>query len=73
MSLLDNVADKLAKKALDIVGLDEEASLIDDMATAIGASSATLQEAFLTAVRIRRAEVRAKIALKKYLAKIESA
>ena len=66
MQLLEDIADQLAKKALEIVGLDEDATLIDEMATAIGASSATLQESFLTAVRIRRAEVRAMNALQKY-------
>lgn len=69
MSNLDTIADNLAKKALDIVGLNEDATLIDEMSTAIGASSATLQEAFLTAVRIRRAEVRAHKALEKYVKK----
>lgn len=69
MQLLETVADDLAKQALDIIGLDEETTLIDDMASAIGASSATLQESFLTAVRIRRAEVRALNVLKKFKAK----
>ncbi len=66
MQLLEDIADNLAAKALKIVGLNEDARLIDDMATAIGASSATLQESFLTAVRIRRAEIRAMDVLKKY-------
>ena len=69
MQLLETVADQLAKKALDIIGLDETTTLIDDMGASIGASSQTLQEAFLTAVRIRRAEVRAIQTLDKYIEK----
>lgn len=69
MQLLEDIADELAKMALEVVGLDEETTLVDEMATVIGSSSATLQESFLTAVRIRRAEVRAIEALEKYKAK----
>ena len=69
MNYLDEIADSLAKKVLaDPDNLDDNV-VIDLMAAAMGASSATLQEAFLTAVRIRRAEIRADIVLDKHNAK----
>ncbi len=59
MTYLEGIADDLARKVLATTdGLDDN-TVIDQMAAAMGASSATLQEAFLTAVRIRRAEMRA--------------
>ncbi len=66
MDLLETVADQLARKALELPGTADDNTLINQMAEAMGASSSTLQEAFLTAVRIRRAEARAERALEAY-------
>jgi len=44
----------------------DDNTVINLMAEAMGASSSTLQEAFLTAVRIRRAEARALAVLDKH-------
>lgn len=66
MELTGVIADELAREALGIIGGSDDNSLINDMAEAMGASSATLQEAFLTAVRIRRAEARAKEVIQKH-------
>lgn len=69
MASLEEIADELALKALkDTDNLDDN-TVINLMANAIGASSATLQETFLTAIRIRRAEIRAAAVLDKYNAK----
>jgi hypothetical protein len=69
MTYLEAIADELALKVLaDPANLDDN-SAIDLMASAISASSATLQETFLTAIRIRRAEIRAKVVLDKFNAK----
>ncbi len=65
MNLLESVADDLARKALAIPGTDQDNKLIDAMAKVIGSSSTTLEEAFLTAIRIRRAEYRALKVLEK--------
>lgn len=60
MALLDDVADQLAQRTIrtmrDLNDMDSEREVAD----AIGASSPTLQETYLTAMRIRRAEARAK-------------
>ena len=66
MSLTEDIADELAKKTMVIIGGTDDNELVNDVATAIGASSATLQEAYLTAMRIRRAENRAFVILDKF-------
>lgn len=59
MQLIDDVADRLAIRVLDLVEETGNAELVDEVKREIGASSATLEEAFITAVRVRRAEARA--------------
>ncbi|MEE9387524.1 MAG: hypothetical protein V3U96_02855 [Paracoccaceae bacterium] len=69
MTYLEGIADALAQKVLvDPDNLDDNTA-VDLMASAISASSATLQETFLTALRIRRAEIRANAVLDKFNAK----
>ena len=61
MSVLEDVADRMAQQALDVLEAQEDPSddkVIRAVADAIGNASPTLQEAFLTQVRIRRAERR---------------
>lgn len=69
MTYLESIADGLAQKVLlDPEALDDS-TVVNLMADAMGASSTTLQESFLTAMRIRRAEIRANLALEKHLSK----
>ena len=66
MTYLESIADELAQKVLaDPDNLDDNTA-IDQMASVISSSSATLQETFLTAIRIRRAEIRANAVLDKF-------
>jgi len=55
MPLLEDLADALAREALEAAERLDDDRLIDEMSKAIGESSPTSQEAFMTAVRIRRA------------------
>ncbi|WP_323769976.1 hypothetical protein [Antarctobacter sp.] len=60
MSVVDDLADKLARdtiKAMDVLG-DE--NLPDQVAAVLGASSPSSEEIFRAAVRIRLAERRAR-------------
>ena len=57
MATLQELADDLARDAL-AVERDEDDPIVSEIAKVIGASSNTLEEAFITAVRIRRAEAR---------------
>ncbi len=59
MALLDDVADELAKKATELIARTGDDLMERRIAEEIGASSTTLEEHFLTAMRIRRAEMRA--------------
>jgi len=59
MDLQARVADELAKEALELSETTGDEDIIDDIKKVIGASSTTLEEAYMTAVRVRRAEKRA--------------
>ena len=66
MGLVETLADDLAREALAAIDKTSDEKLIDEMSEVIGASSPTMQEAFLTAVRIRRAEKRARDVLTEF-------
>lgn len=69
MSVVDDLADKLARdtiKAMDALG-DE--NLPDQVANVLGASSPSSEEIFRAAVRIRLAERRARIFLTEHVEK----
>ena len=63
MQRLEDLADDLAQEALALATRTEDDSVVKRVADEIGASSTTMEEAFLTAVRIRRAEARARALL----------
>lgn len=63
MDLLEQVADALAKDVLAAVDQTGNEDLVEDIKKTIGASSTTLEEAFMTAIRIRRAEARGRVML----------
>ncbi len=63
MGVVEDLADELAQdviKAIDATG-DEE--LVGEIARVLGATSQTAEEAFLTAVRVRRANIKARALL----------
>lgn len=68
---ITELADKLAMDALQAEEDFQDDRLIEQLSTAIGAASMTLQEAFMTSVRIRRAEKRGRIWLDQRIAKIK--
>lgn len=53
MGVVEDLADALAKDAIEAAEKYGDERLIDDMAKAIGARSQTAEEAFMTAVRVR--------------------
>ncbi len=59
MDYLEEIADRLARKVLEVEARTGDEDLVGEVIKTIGASSTTLEEAFLTSVRIRRAEARA--------------
>lgn len=60
MAVMDDIADDLAVKALALEEASGDESAIRKIADALATSSPTMEETFLTAVRIRRGEARAR-------------
>ncbi|MEM8850630.1 MAG: hypothetical protein AAGE03_11430 [Pseudomonadota bacterium] len=58
--LAEELADKLAADVIDHVEATGDEEMIGIMGRALGDSSQTLQEAFITSVRVQRAAMRAR-------------
>lgn len=56
MGTVEDLADKLARDALEAADRLDDPTLVDDLSGVILAQSQTLQEAFMTAIRVRRSE-----------------
>ena len=69
MSITEDIADQLARDAIATAEDLGDDSLIQEMAKVIGAFSATTQEAFMTAIRVRISEKRAQKFLADKIAK----
>ena len=65
--MADSYLERVAGEIADLALADEKASgdigIIEQIAKVLGSSSQTLEEAFLTAVRVRKAEARARALL----------
>jgi hypothetical protein len=60
MALTEDMADEIAQLALADELRTGDESIIQKVAEILGSSSQTLQEAYLTSIRVRRAEKRAR-------------
>ncbi len=69
MSILEDLADQLARDALTAAKETGDDTLVEMIARELGSSSQTTQEAFNTAIRMRTAEARARAALEERLKK----
>ena len=65
----ENAANKLADQALADEELTGDDKIVQIIADIMGASSQSLEEAYLTAIRVRRAERRARELLEERAAK----
>ena len=68
MQFVEELCDALARDALDLATRTGDDSIIDKLEETLLASSTVAQETFMTAVRVRRAEARAR----KQLAQLEA-
>ena len=59
MSAIDDIGFELADAALAEEKASGDVKLVDRIADMLGASSQSLEEAFLTGIRVRRAQVKA--------------
>lgn len=73
MSYVDDVANDLAEQALADAARSGDQKIVDEIGEILGASSQTLQESYLTFVRVRRAETRARALLASRAEKAEKA
>jgi hypothetical protein len=64
----DNTANELANPALAEAVASDNTKIVEQIGEILAALSQTLEEAYLTAVRVRRAEKRARELLAKYAA-----
>lgn len=69
MSVTEDLADALARDVLEAVETLGDDTLIDSIARTLGTSSTVTQEAFMTAIRVRTAEARARKLLNERLKK----
>lgn len=69
MAMTEDLAEALAEDVLKAVEKLGDDQLIMDVAKVLGASSAPTEEAFLSAVRVRQAEARARKYLQERIAK----
>ena len=58
MGVTEDLADALAQDVLKAIDLTGDEDLVDHLAQLMGATSQTAEEAFLTAVRVRRANIK---------------
>jgi hypothetical protein len=72
MSIVEDLGDALAKTTLEAMDHIEDERFYDQVSRVIGASSPTLQEAFMTAIRVRLAERRGRDFIAKALAAAKS-
>lgn len=68
MSILEDLADALARDAIAAADETGDEQLIEAVAKQLGASSQTMEEAFLTSIRVRLSEQRARRYLEARLA-----
>lgn len=64
MSHTEDIADDLASQTMEIIDATGNDDIVNEVASALGGYSQTLEEAYLTAIRVRRAEQRARAILK---------
>ena len=60
MSFIHDLGLRLADEALAQAAASGDEKLVDRIAAKLGASSQSMEEAFLTDIRVRRAETRAR-------------
>lgn len=72
MGVVEDIADEMAVQALEAARKSGDEKIVDQVSEVLGATSTTTQEAYLTSIRVRRAEVRARELLKTFNAKLEN-
>lgn len=72
MSVVEELGDRLAQDTLKAMETIDDDRFFEKVSRVVEASSPTLQEAYMTAIRVRLAERRARVFLEKALAAAQS-
>jgi len=73
MGVTEDLADELARDVIKAIEATGDEDLVSDIQKVLGATSQTAEEAFLTAVRVRRANIKARALLMDKLKKFKAA
>ncbi|SLN13591.1 hypothetical protein PEL8287_00540 [Roseovarius litorisediminis] len=63
MGVTEDLADELANDTIKYINASGDEDIIADLVKVLGATSQTAEEAFLTSIRVRRANLKAKALL----------
>ena len=72
MGVTEDLADELARDVLKAIEATGDEEIIAEITQVLGASSQTAEEAFLTALRVRRANLRARAVLIEHLRRFKA-
>ena len=73
MGVTEDLADELARDVIKAVEATGDEMIVTDVQKILGATSQTAEEAFLTAVRVRRANIKARAYLVEKLKRMKAA
>lgn len=71
MGVAEDLADELAQDVIKAIEATGDEELVTEIARVLGATSQTAEEAFLTSVRVRRANIKARATLLARLRKFQ--
>jgi len=72
MGVTEDLADELARDVIRAIEATGDEDIIAEITKVLGASSQTAEEAFLTALRVRRANLKARALLMERLRKFKA-
>ncbi|SLN34722.1 hypothetical protein ROA7450_01597 [Roseovarius albus] len=72
MGVTEDLADDLALQVIKYIDASDDENVIAEIVKILGATSQTAEEAFLTSMRVRRANIAARAHLLKKVKKLKS-
>ncbi|MDR9394535.1 hypothetical protein [Roseovarius sp. SYSU LYC5161] len=63
MGVTEDLADELARDTIKYIEASGDEQIVSDITQVLGATSQTAEEAFLTSMRVRRANIKARALL----------
>ena len=72
MGMTEDLADDLAQQVIKYIEASDDEIVISEIVKVLGATSQTAEEAFLTSLRVRRANIAARAHLLEKIKKLKS-